>query len=114
MRTLPAFLAVAVVAGLAAAPTATATRATVQKNGDVGCRTDPGDIPGTGAIALPMATAVFRPDGSFLLQCHGSLPAGVSFSSAFRTRVACNGVPGAARILVTPSGRINAFCIVRA
>ena len=110
MRKLLALVVASLVVGAIAAPSASGARAFVLKDGDVGCVTDPGDVPGTGRIALPKATTVFLANGGVVLECHGTLPAGVSFPTALVRTVTCNGVPNAARIVVTPSGRVNAFC----
>jgi hypothetical protein len=110
MRRLIVLVALALVAGAVHAPSAGAARAIVLKGEVAECRTDPGDVPGTGAFPLPNAILVLRSNGGALLNCHGTLPEGVSFSTFVGT-VPC-GVPGVTgRIVVTTSGRVNAFCV---
>jgi hypothetical protein len=86
-----------------------AIRATVLKNGEVSCRTVPGEIPGVGSLELPRATLVFRPNGSVVLTCHGSLPTGTSFEETFVGPAICEPV-GKGKIVVTKSGRVLATC----
>jgi hypothetical protein len=111
MRKLMLGLAVAGVMMLVAASPASAARAVVFKNGDVGCQTDPGDVPGFGVIALPTATLVIRADDSALLSCHGWLPGGARLGHTFHGTVPCNAVAGVfGRIVVSRSGRVSAAC----
>ena len=67
MRKLALALVVGVSLSLFVASSANAERTFVFKNGEVGCQTDPGDVPGFGAFALPKATQVFRADGGGVL-----------------------------------------------
>jgi hypothetical protein len=110
MRRIVIALTVAVMAWLAAAAPAGAARSFVLKNGEVGCRVDRGDVPGFGAFMLPTATQVFRADGGGLLACQGWLPGGARLGHTYRARIECNGEP-VGRIVVTPSGRVNAVCV---
>ena len=110
MRRLVIGLTMAAMVWLAAAAPAGAARSFVFKNGQVGCRVDPGDVPGFGGFALPTATQVFRADGGGLLTCQGRLPGGARLGSTYRAAIDCNGVP-VGRIVVTPSGRVNAVCV---
>jgi len=109
MRRIGVLLAVAVMAWLAAAAPAGAARSFVIKNGVVGCATDRGDVPGFGRFSLPWATEVFRADGSGLLTCQGWLPGGARLAHTYRAAIRCDGEP-VGRIVVTPSGRVNAVC----
>jgi len=111
MRRIVIGLVVATMAWLAAAAPAGAARSFVLKNGEVGCRVDRGDVPGFGAFALPTATEVFRADGGGLLTCQGWLPGGARLGQTYRAVITCNGVPGIGRIVVAPSGRVNAVCV---
>ena len=97
MRKLVVLVLASLVVAAVAAPSASGARAFVFKDGDVGCATEPGDVPGTGVFALPKATAVFLANGGVVLECHGMLPAGVSFPSTLLLRVSCDGVPNAER-----------------
>jgi hypothetical protein len=101
MRRIVIALTVAVMAWLAAAAPAGAARSFVLKNGEVGCRVDRGDVPGFGAFMLPTATQ---------LACQGWLPGGARLGHTYRARIECNGEP-VGRIVVTPSGRVNAVCV---
>jgi hypothetical protein len=110
MRKLALALLTGISVSLFVASSANAERTFVFKNGDVGCQTDPGDVPGFGAFALPKATQVLRAEGGGVLQCHGWLPGGETLQQTFKQRISCNGVAGIGRIMVTRSGRVNAVC----
>jgi len=87
--------------------------ATVFKNGDVGCFTDPGDIPGMPSFALPEATLVLLPNGGVVLSCRGWLPAGSSVDRTFTGSAPCRAPSGEvveAHVVATTSGRVVFSC----
>jgi len=96
---------------LLAAPASGAS--TVLKDGDVGCFTDPGDIPGLPGFPLPKATLVLLANGGVVLSCHGQLPAGVSIDETFAGSAPCRAPTGEvveAHVVATPSGRVLFAC----
>jgi len=106
-------LGVAIVASLVMAATA-APGAFVLKNEEVGCFTDPGDIPGAPGFELPKGTFVITPSGHLTLTCHGHLPAGFTVSETMFIPLPCTlGPPftnAGGHIIVTRSGEVNAVC----
>ena len=87
--------------------------ALVLKDSDVGCYTDPGDIPGMPGFTLPQATLVLRENGGVTLSCHGWLPEGRSLVHTFSGSAPCFGPGGimvAAHAVATKSGRVHFIC----
>jgi hypothetical protein len=85
----------------------------VLKDSDVGCYTDPGDIPGMPGFTLPEATLVLRGNGGITLSCHGWLPEGESLSRTFAGSAPCFGPGGimvTAHAVATKSGRVHFIC----
>jgi hypothetical protein len=106
-------LAVLMLGMLATASPAHAARAVVFKNGEVGCFTAPGDIPGMPGFAMPKSTLVIRADGSVTLACHGHLPDGLTLERTFVGRPPCftpTGVVVFDVLVATKSGRVSFVC----
>jgi hypothetical protein len=85
----------------------------VLKDSDVGCFTDPGDIPGMPGFALPEATLVLRGNGGITLACHGWLPEGASMDRTFAGPAPCFTPEGdvvTAHAVATKSGRVHFIC----
>jgi hypothetical protein len=88
--------------------------AIVLKNEEVGCFTDPGDIPGAPGFPMPKATVVILPSGGVQLSCHGMLPAGFTLEATVVRTIACFGPPPLApttgHLVATPSGHVSFTC----
>jgi hypothetical protein len=94
-----------------ATPASAAT--TVLKNEDVGCFTDPGDIPGLPGFSLPQGTLILRENGGVTVSCHGSLPQGLSVTRTFSGTAPCFAPTGEvvqAHVVATKSGRVHFTC----
>jgi hypothetical protein len=85
----------------------------VLKDSDVGCFTDPGDIPSTSGFVLPEATLVLRGNGGVTLSCHGWLPEGEALDRTFAGSAPCftpEGDSVTAHVVATKSGRVLFIC----
>jgi hypothetical protein len=88
--------------------------AIVLKNDEVGCFTDPGDVPGAPGFDMPKATVVILPNGDVRLSCHGTLPSGFILEATVVRTIACFGPPPYApttgHLVATPSGQVTFTC----
>ena len=121
MRKLIGFLALVAAAAtilLTATSVASGAGAFILKDEEVGCFTDPGDIPGFPGFDLPRGILVITPSGHLTLVCPGELPPGLSVPEAMVIDIPCNlGPPfGTTRgqIVVTKSGNVSAHCQAQA
>ena len=86
---------------------------TVLKDGNVGCFTDPGDIPGMPGFALPKGTLVLRGNGGVTVSCHGWLPDGLTVDGTSAGTAPCRAPTGEvveAHVVATISGRVHFIC----
>jgi hypothetical protein len=111
LRSFAGVLSLLAVATVLGTPASAAT--TVLKDGDVGCFTDPGDIPGMPGFPLPEGTLVLRENGGVTLSCHGWLPEGLSLTQTFSGTAPCFAPTGEvveAHVVATTSGRVHFTC----
>jgi hypothetical protein len=117
LRLLLAAMLAAIVA-LTAVSAASSAGAFILKDEELGCFTNPGDIPGMPGFDLPRGIVVITPSGHLALVCHGPLPTGLSVPETMVLTVPCTlgppfgTTPGL--LVVTKSGMVNAYCQAQA